>query len=237
MASCKQVSDERPLSELETLIGWKFRDNTLLVKALTHSTYANENPDAGADYERLEFIGDAVLDLIAAHILFECLDRASEGELSRRRARVVRRETLAVLAQELDLSHFVRLGEGQRRSGGGASARIMADAYEALVGAVYLDGGYDAVVRCFSAQLRIAVEKTNAPLDFKTRLQEACHQAGLPPPQYLVVVVEGPDHARLFTCEVLLAGEGRGRGTGPSKKAAEQRCARLALAVLGVEFT
>lgn len=228
------VTVERPLAELERVIGWSFRDRGLLTRALTHSTYANENPGESTDYERLEFIGDAVLDLLAAHILFVQLDAASEGELSRRRARVVRRDTLAVLAAELGLAHFVRLGEGQRRSGGGASARILADAYEALVGAVYLDGGYEAAARCFTQQLRAAVDMTNTPLDFKTRLQEACHQQGLPPPDYVVVSIEGPDHARIFTVEVRLADQGRGQGTGPSKKVAEQCCARLALTSLGV---
>ena len=223
------MDEPRPLSELQERIGWTFRDPSLLVKALTHSTYANENPDEGPDYERLEFLGDAVLDLVAARLLFDKLTAASEGELSRRRARVVRRETLAQMADEWRLANYLRLGEGQRRTGGGASRRILADTYESLAGAVYLDGGYDAVERCFAAQMSAAIERTNEPLDFKTRLQEACHRLELPAPEYVVVSISGPDHARIYTCDVMVQGTPRGRGDGSSKKTAEQICARQAL--------
>ena len=228
------VSRRRSPSEIELVLGWTFQDESLLVKALTHATYANENPGTGQDYERLEFLGDAVLDLVAARLLFDAFPHASEGELSRRRARVVRRETFALLGERLGLAVHVRLGAGQQRSGGGASRRILADTFEALAGAVYLDGGLDAVERCFGALIATAIAETHAPVDFKTRLQEACHRLGLSPPQYVVISVEGPDHSRIFTCEVTVAGSARGKGAGSSKKAAEQVCARQALTSLGV---
>jgi ribonuclease-3 len=228
------ASSPRAASKIEAALGWTFRDEALLVKALTHATYANENPGSGQDYERLEFLGDAVLDLLAARLLFDAFPHAPEGELSRRRARVVRRETFALLGERLGLAAHVRLGAGQQRSGGGASRRILADTFEALAGAVYLDGGLEAVERCFGAPIATAIAETHAPVDFKTRLQEACHRLGLPPPQYVVVSVEGPDHSRIFTCEVSVAGNARGNGAGSSKKAAEQVCARQALTSLGI---
>ena len=217
---------------LEARLGRSFNTPDLLRNALTHSTYANENPTEGPDFERLEFLGDAVLDLLAARLLFDRFAQATEGELSRRRARVVRRDTLAILATELGLGEHIRLGEGQKRSGGGASKRILADAFEALAGAIYLDGGYQAVEQCLTRYIMSGIEQTHQPLDFKTRLQEACHRMSLPVPCYIIVAVDGPDHARNFTCEVHVRGEMRGRGTGTSKKIAEQMCARQALDLL-----
>ena len=222
-----------PLSgTLEARLGRAFTTPELLRNALTHSTYANENPTEGPDFERLEFLGDAVLDLLAARLLFDQFAQATEGELSRRRARVVRRDTLAILATELGLGEHIRLGEGQKRSGGGASKRILADAFEALAGAIYLDGGYQAVEQCLARYILSGIEQTQEPLDFKTRLQEACHRMALPVPSYVVVAVDGPDHARNFTCEVHIRGEVRGRGAGTNKKTAEQMCARQALDLL-----
>ena len=217
---------------LEARLGRAFITPELLRNALTHSTYANENPTEGPDFERLEFLGDAVLDLLAARLLFDQFNKATEGELSRRRARVVRRDTLAILASELGLGEHIRLGEGQKRSGGGASKRILADAFEALAGAIYLDGGYQAVEQCLSRYILSGIEQTQEPLDFKTRLQEACHRMVLPVPVYVIVAVDGPDHARNFTCEVHIRGECRGRGVGTNKKSAEQMCARQALDLL-----
>lgn len=217
---------------LEKLLGWHFTQPKLLLTALTHATYANENPGDGPDYERLEFLGDAVLDLLAGRLLFDQFADAQEGELSRRRARVVRRDTLARLAQRLKLGEHVRLGTGQMRMGGGASKRILADTFEALAGAVFLDGGYQAAMDCFGPHLLAGIEETGEPLDFKTRLQEACHVAGHAAPEYGVVSVDGPDHARQFTCEVRIGIHACGVGVGTNKKAAEQVCARLALAAL-----
>jgi ribonuclease III len=225
----------RDISQLEKTIGYTFKNEALLKKALTHSTYANENPGAGSHYERLEFVGDAVLDLLVARLLFEKFLDASEGDLSRRRSRIVRRETLAQLGKQLDLGAYVRLGEGQKKGGSGITDRLLADSYEALAGAVYLDGGYEAAVACFSADLAELIESTSESDDYKTELQETCHRYNLPVPRYEITSVEGPDHARLFNCSVWVGDIGYGQGRGSSKKIAEQQCAEQALQKLQSE--
>ena len=218
------------LEELQQKLGYTFVDQALLKKTMTHSTYANENAEQGPNYERLEFLGDAVLDLLVARLLFQRFEDAAEGELSRRRARVVRRETLTELAKGLDLAKYVLLGSGQLQSG--PSDRILADSYEALVGAVYLDGGHDAAAACFSEKISEAITSTDDSFDFKTQLQELCHRLGLPTPRYDVVATEGPDHARLFTCAVVMGDKSYGSGVGSSKKIAEQQCAAQAIEIL-----
>lgn len=215
------------LTALECRICWKFTDRSLLQEAVTHSTFANEEPTAGPNNERLEFLGDAVIDLIVANDLYQRQDMRSEGEMSRRRARVVRRESLAEQARDLDLGHYLRVGEGQRRSG--ATDNILADAYEALAGAVFLDGGYQAVCDCFGAVLRQAIDLAQKRVDHKTRLQEYCHLKRIKVPRYAVVAVEGPGHARVYSCKVSFGDVTVGPGHGSSKKAAEQDCACLAL--------
>ena len=217
-------------AELEVTLGWTFADRRVLTEALTHSTYANENLGAGPDNERLEFLGDAVLGLLVASLLYDRPGQAGEGEMSKRRARVVRRQSLAALARELELGRFLRLGQGQRRSGG--TENILADAYEALVGAVFVDGGYEAVQRCFGPALHRALEAAADRIDFKTRLQELCHARGEGPPTYAVVRVEGPGHALRFRCEVRIGAAVVGEGEGSSKKRAEQACAEQALRML-----
>jgi ribonuclease-3 len=210
-------------------LGRRFGAPALLREALTHSTYANEHPGDGPANERLEFLGDAVIDLLVAELLFSAFAADAEGALTARRARVVRWETLADLATELGLASALRLGQGESRTPAGDRRRILADAYEALVGAVFLDGGYAAVRQCFGEEMTKAIRRTNLPVDFKTLAQEACHRAGLPTPVYRVAAVEGPDHARQYTCELLVGDEILGRGRGSSKKVAEQQSAQEAL--------
>lgn len=216
-------------------LGWEFRQPARLTEALTHSTYANEHPDAGPHNERLEFLGDAVLGLLAAQILHETLAGEPEGVLTRRRARVVRQAALAEMARQLDLGGALRLGEGQARDPAGPSESVLANGYEAVVGAVFVDGGYAAVNQCFHASMARAIEQSTDPLDFKTQLQEICHRRSLPSPRYQVVEVSGPDHARQYVCEVEIDSAARGRGSGSSKKAAEQACARMAVEALTID--
>jgi ribonuclease-3 len=224
------------LQVLQARLQYNFAQPELLQKALTHSTYANETAQAVADYERLEFVGDAVLDLLVATLLFALLPNACEGELSRRRARVVRWETLSDLASELQLGAHVRLGRGQSQHGGGASPRILADTFEAVVGAVFMDGGYGAVQRTFAAQAQAAIARTQRPVDFKTRLQEVCHQRAQKAPTYGVEAVSGPDHARTFSCTVQVGAQVLGSGQGSSKRTAEQQCAQAALRAWGIDL-
>jgi len=216
------------LQRLKESLGYSFDNLDLLVEGLTHSTFANENPGAGVPNERLEFLGDAVVDLIAAHLVFSRLADEPEGELTRRRARVVRQGALAEMADGLDLGSLLRLGQGQDV----ASRSMLADAFEAVVGAVFLDGGYPAVERCFAPIVSHAIDLATDTVDFKTLVQETCHRLGYLPPRYQVVAIDGPDHSRVYTCEILVDGEPLGRGTGSSKKVAEQQCARAALARL-----
>jgi ribonuclease-3 len=215
---------------LEEALGYCFETPALLSEALTHSTFANEHAGCGPDNERLEFLGDAVLGLLVSRLLFERFSGADEGELSRRRARVVRKESIASLARELELGSALRLGEGQKAAE--ANDTTLADAYEALLGAVFLDGGFAAVERCFATRLSRALDAATAANDYKTALQEVCHARGLPPPKYEVASVRGPDHARMYACEVAVGPCVLGRGEGTSKKTAEQVCAAAALRAL-----
>jgi ribonuclease-3 len=224
----------RATTPLEHSLGYRFKRPELLQQALTHSTFANEHPGEGESNERLEFLGDAVLGLLVGRIIFDAAAVADEGELSRRRASIVRREALAALARELALGDALRLGQGQRNATATADSTL-ADAYEALAGAVFLDGGFDAVERCFGPRLGAAVAAGSGKSDYKTALQELCHARGLPTPTYAVLGVTGPDHARVYRCTVRIGDDVRGEGEGSSKKIAEQFCAHEALNALGAE--
>ncbi len=217
-----------PLTELEEALGYTFSDKVLLQQALTHSTYANEHPSEGAPNERLEFLGDAVVNLLAGRLLFSRLTEESEGELTRRRAQIVRREALADMSKALGIPQHLRLGQGQKASGG-ITLLFLADAFEALAASVYLDGGYQAAETAFSRFFADAIDREVGPIVFKTQLQEACHRHSKPPPVYEVVHVSGPDHAREYTSRVIIDGACFGKGTASSKKVAQQLFAEQAL--------
>ncbi len=218
---------------VETRLGFRFADRDLLRQALTHSTFANEHPELGPHNERLEFVGDAVLNLIAARLVYARHGEAGEGVLSRRRAAVVRREALALLGRELGLAEHLLVGEGQKRAGVHDSDRLLADAAEALAGAVFLDGGFAAAEASFAPLLTALLEREGDGLDWKSDLQELCHARGIATPRYVIAGTAGPDHARTYTCEVLVDGAVLGRGEGRSRKVAEQLCAKQALETLG----
>jgi ribonuclease III len=220
------------LEALEGRLGLRVGDKGLLRQAFTHSTYANEHPELGPHNERLEFVGDAVLNLLAARLVYERFREGNEGVLSRRRATVVRREALADIAKDLGLGEHLLLGEGQRRATAD-NARLLADVCEALAGAIYLDGGLAAAEQLFAPRLAEALGREGEGHDWKTELQELCHERELATPRYAVVAVSGPDHDRLYSCEVWVAGALAGSGEGRSKKVAEQNCARAALEKLG----
>lgn len=225
-----------PVAQLEARLKHFFTKPQLLLTALSHASFVNENRREAAPetYERLEFVGDAVLGLVCAELLFLALPQAPEGELSRRRAQLVRQETLATLAGELGLAAFVRVGQGHRQSPEALGASILADVFEAVMGALYLDGGFDAVRRALGPRLQNAIEKIPLPHDFKTHLQEEVHRLGLGVPVYEVEATQGPAHARQFFCAVRLEHTVYGRGVGTSKKTAEQICAQSALLALGI---
>lgn len=218
---------------LEGSIRYIFRQPLLLREALTHKSFSNELPGRGlAQNERLEFLGDAVLNLAVSHRLFEDFPEFSEGELTRIRAEVVSEPGLAVVARGLDLGGCLLLGRGEERSGGQEKDSLLADALEAVLGAVFCDGGLAAVRpvigELFAIQIAAAVAR-KVGIDFKTRLQEVLQSGGGRPPEYLIVEAEGPDHQRVYTIEVRCGGETLGCGRGRTKKAAEQEAARQAL--------
>ncbi|NJC88831.1 MAG: ribonuclease III [Desulfuromonas sp.] len=216
---------------LEQRIGHQFHDRELLARALTHRSYANESRNQLlGDNERLEFLGDAVLDLIIGYRLYVIHATADEGELSRLRAELVSTPSLARLARELTLGESLLLGRGEDRGGGRERESLQADSLEAVIGAVFLDAGYEAaeavVCRLFAPLLQAAA---GIGQDYKTRLQELLQARRQLRPEYLLTAAHGPDHQRRYEVEVLAAGEMLGRGEGTTKKRAEQEAARCAL--------
>jgi ribonuclease-3 len=216
--------------EPELDVGHAFADPDLLGRALTHpSALSKGRSDRRGDYERLEFLGDRVLGLIVAELLFQGFPQAPEGDLAKRFNELVRRETLAEVAVEIGLPERIRMSEGERQTGGREKPAILADVCEAVIGALYLDGGIAAAQRFVSAHWadRIAGLK-RTPRDPKTTLQEWAHAHGMTPPVYSVVGREGPDHAPQFTIRAEMdagAAEARGR----SKKETERLAAKLLL--------
>jgi ribonuclease-3 len=219
---------------LEAALGHRFRDPALLETALTHRSWAHERtgPVAAAHYERLEFLGDALLGAFVSEWLYRDDPAAPEGLLSRRRQAVVRTSALAEVARRLHLGDAIRIGRGEEATGGRTKPSLLADAFEAVLGAIYLDGGVRAarafVRRHLGAALRRAAEPGTAD-DFKTRLQERLQAQLQRTPHYRIVSTTGPDHALEFTAEVLLGDTLLGEGRGSNRKRAEQEAARRAL--------
>ncbi|MDX1622198.1 MAG: ribonuclease III [Nitriliruptorales bacterium] len=218
---------------LEERLAVRFHDRTLLERALTHRSYAFEN-DGSAHNERLEFLGDAVLGLAVTDHIFHRHDDAAEGRLAKLRAAAVKTGSLAKIARQYDLGRYMRLGKGEASSGGHDKDSILADGLEAVIGAYYLDQGYDEaaelVVQLFGDQLEELADE-DAVLDYKTELQELAAARFEELPSYETRDT-GPDHDKTFTAEVSVNGQVRGTGTGASKKQAEQRAAREAYELL-----
>ncbi|HSK74976.1 MAG TPA: ribonuclease III [Thermoanaerobaculia bacterium] len=226
----------RPPSPLEKRFGYRFKRSDLLELALTHRSYANEQ-GVPEHYERLEFLGDAVLGLVAADWLYANHPELPEGELSKLKAQLVSRNTLAKHAEEIELGAALRIGVGEDRSGGRTKSSLLADSMEAIFGAIYLDGGLEAARSAILAMLEGAgTERTQQRVtDAKTQLQEVVQALGWDLPEYRLVGAEGPDHNKVFTVECWVNGEPSGKGEGPSKKMAEQNAAADALARLPEE--
>lgn len=222
------------LRELETCLGHRFSDPSLLETALTHRSHAHESgPGAATNYERLEYLGDATLGFIVSEWLYSHDADAAEGVLTRRRQLVVRTSTLAGAARALGLDAAIRLGRGEERTGGREKTSLMADTFEAVLGAVLLDGGIRRarafVERHLGQELRRAGEKLEATDDYKTRLQERTQAKLRRTPRYRIVATSGPPHALSFEVEVLLDGHVLGVGSGSNRKKAEQAAAAEAL--------
>lgn len=219
-------------NECQRNLGISFNSESLLRQAFVHSSYLNENPDfALPSNERLEFLGDAIVGLIAAEELYREFPKMPEGELTAIRASLVCRETLAKLASSLKLGDYLLLGQGEEVSGGRTRQSNLANALEALIGAVYLDRGLAKAKEFALKQLEPALKETKAGKmtpNYKALLQELVQGEKKPPPIYHLVESTGPDHDKQFTVEVLIETEVLGRGTGKSKRAAEVEAARSA---------
>ena len=225
------------MQELEKKLGYTFRNPALLGEALSHSSYANEHRNARLNSnERLEFLGDSVLGFVTAEYLFAGHPDLPEGDLTRIRAALVCEQSLYEVARKLDLGRYLKLGRGEEAGGGRERTSILADATEAVFAAVYLDGGIQAASALIhrvllNAERESAVEERRR--DYKTALQELVQRQADQVLSYRMVGEHGPDHAKVFSAEVLLNGKSIGSGSGHSKKEAEQSAARSALAYLG----
>lgn len=234
------VATAADLAELESVLGHRFRDLRHLEQALTHSSRVPElaSEDPPEDNERLEFLGDSVLGLVVSEDLLSTFPYWKEGQLSKSRARLVNAKSLCAASQRLELGRFLRLGRGEEKTGGRLKLALLADAYEAVVAAIYLDAGLDA------ARAFVRRSLVNGPLtaeaerlvrsDHKSALQEHLQAHGIAPGSYRIVEEAGPDHQKTFRVELRIAGALAADGIGKSKKDAEQAAAREALRQLGV---
>jgi ribonuclease-3 len=229
------------LTDLQNALGGNFRQPSLLQQALVHSSYINENPTFSPGHnERLEFLGDAVLGFIIAGELYTAFPDRNEGDLTRLRANLVRRDTLAQVARSIGLGSYLYMGKGEEASGGRDKSPNLAGALEAVIAAVYLDRGIDTAWRTVMKLLENewrAIASINAVFDFKSKLQEITQSKFQQTPVYRMVAETGPDHDKTFTVEVGVNDRVLGSGSGKSKKLAETEAARVALETLEKGFT
>ncbi|MDD5448924.1 MAG: ribonuclease III [Actinomycetota bacterium] len=225
---------EGSINELEDIIGYHFRDSSLLKLALTHRSYAFEQGlPAASTNERLEFLGDAVVETAASHFLYDNFPQLPEGDMTKLRASLVRGKSLARIARKLGLNRYVFLSKGEEASGGRQKDSIMADTFEAVVGAVYLDGGFEVargmVINCIGPMVARVIDRGTE--DYKSELQEqAAKRSDVP---VYLIEEEGPDHFKTFYATVEVRGKKFGPASGSTKKDAEQQAARIALEELG----
>ena len=216
--------------ELESIIGYQFKEPELLRQALTHSSYANEKHlKKNSDNERLEFLGDAVLEVVSSEYLFKNYPKMPEGEMTKFRASIVCEPTLALCTKDIDLGKFLYLGKGEDLTGGRNRKSILSDALEAVIGAIYLDGGFEAAREFVHNFILVDIENKKLFHDCKTILQELVQGNYKEELHYELIGEEGPDHDKKFTVEALIGERVIGHGTGHTKKAAEQEAAYEAL--------
>lgn len=231
----KQANNQERLEspqEFNNRIGLGFKSQMLLTRALTHRSFINENPHALEDNERLEFLGDAVLDFVVGAWLYHHYPEMAEGELTLVRTALVRTEQLAEFARQIDLGRAIRLGQGEIVSGGRWRNALLCAGFEALIGGLYLDQGIEAVELFFEPYLSRAVEKilvNGHPRDPKSMLQEWTQARGMNPPVYQTIKESGPDHEKVFTVEVQVEDLVSGVGKGFSKREASKQAAKVAL--------
>jgi len=222
------------LDELQNKLDYSFNNIEILKEALTHSSYANEKVGEGTiSNERLEFLGDSLLGMLVAQLIFETKPMMSEGQMTKLRAELVCEKSLASLAIEIGLGDYIYLGRGESGGGGRSRPSILSDTFEAIIAAMYLDGGYEPIkqliLSVFSSQVNEHDENVPSAFDYKTRLQEVVHSKHGQQLTYEQIDESGPAHNKSFTFNVNLNGNIIGTGTGKSKKAAEQEAAKAAL--------
>lgn len=220
------------LSDIQQRIAYHFKTPELLEQALTHKSYANENRLTDHN-ERMEFLGDAVLSLVVSEYLMNICPDSTEGNLSRIRAAVVSEPTLADVARRIGLGGYILLGRGEEQTGGRNKDSLLSDCLEALIASIYLDGGQKRATEFIISFFEQVIRKscvTGGIVDYKTELQELCQERLKQLPKYRVVSESGPDHQKVFKVELLIDGQLHGSGSGKSKKEAEQRAAKEALA-------
>lgn len=231
-----KMRELEPASDLARRLGLPFSNLSLLTRGLTHRSYVNEHADSTEDNERLEFLGDAVLDFIAGEWVYHRFPEMSEGDLTKMRSALVRNDQLAAFARSLDLDKALRLGRGELASGGLGRDALLGSAFEAVVGALYLDAGLPAAEAFISPLFEAERESILYEIyDPKSHLQEWAQSGKMGTPRYETVGATGPDHAKQFEVEVEVGSKVVGRGSGSSKRAAEQAAALNALEDLGVK--
>lgn len=225
------------INKLQQLINYEYTDKRLLIKALTHSSFVNEAKNSAVKYnERLEFLGDSVLGLVISENLFITCENMPEGRMTKIRAKIVCEPTLAYCARKINLGDFMRFGKGEELTGGRQRTSILADAFEALIASIYLDGGYNEAKRfilsVMNDKIKAAIEG-KIVTDYKTKLQEIVQSLGSDEIKYRIVKEVGPDHNKVFHSEVEINETIKGLGKGRSKKDAEQEAAKIALRSYG----
>jgi ribonuclease III len=235
-----EVERSKKITKLESILGYTFRDNETINQALTHTSYVNEeHPGITQDNERLEFLGDAVINFVVSDYIYHLQPELDEGKLAKLKAVVVSESVLARQAKSIKLGDFLRLGKGELRSGGASRSSILGDALEAVIGALYLDGGIEIARRCILSLLQETMKAVLLDAytkDYKSLLQELAQSECGTTPKYEVVRQSGPDHDKVFVVKVMINNIDYGMGKGKSKKEAEQKAARMGFRKLRREF-
>ncbi len=222
------------IQEFQEVIGYRFRDEDLLRQALTHSSYANEHHMTKLyNYERLEFLGDAVLEIITSEYLYREHPAWPEGRMTKMRASIVCEPTLAFCTRQMDLGRYLFLGKGEEQTGGRKRRSVLSDVIEAVIGAIYLDGGYEKAEEFIYRFILNDVEHMQLFFDSKTILQEKVQGENMGELSYILVEESGPDHNKSYIVDACIDGDRKGRGEGHTKKAAEQEAAYQTLLILG----
>ncbi len=231
------MSEQQSLETLQQKIGYKFKNEKLLYEALSHSSFANENKKSRNSNERLEFLGDSVLSIVVSDYIFKHFTHIPEGELTKLRASLVCESSLFEFAKKIDLGSHIFLGKGEEMTGGRERPSIISDAFEAVIAAIYLDGGMEAVAPYILSFIPkdITPKGSSSFHDYKTSLQEIIQKNPEEKIEYFLKSESGPDHDKKFTVQVLLNNNVIGEGTGRSKKTAEQAAAKEALALMGID--